>query len=288
MLRWGVMKKSLLLVAPLLFASCQHQEIPPRPQQPAQPAQTAQPARQSAHASLPAETAKRGQYLALPGQEAVDVTSSETDAAFDRQVAAYASQNAAPQPADVPALTDAALVGSTEQGSAATQDPSPAQQADIPAPADTAPAPVTVAEEPAATVPEPAPEPASTSGAATMDYTVKITNGTTGRLFVEAQDASGDIYPCGFMAGNKSYSTERKQSAPIQGPITVVVRDPDQPDAPEIRRYRVTPPADYAGKTIGITIVPGGVYQASVDGQVYYTSPSASTEPAPASVPAGE
>lgn len=114
-----------------------------------------------------------------------------------------------------------------------------------------------------------------------MDYTVRITNGTPGRLFIEAQDAAGTIYPCGFMHQNRSYSTPMVQSVPIHGPITVVVRDPDQPGAPEIRRYRVNPPADYAGKTIDITIIPGGMYQASVDGQIYYRTP-----PPPGALPA--
>ena len=66
--------------------------------------------------------------------------------------------------------------------------------------------------------------------------------------------------------------------------------------------YRVNPPANYAGKTLGISIVPGGQYHASLDGQVYYTytppeappttNPQPQPEvpaaaPAPAAVPAG-
>ena len=68
------------------------------------------------------------------------------------------------------------------------------------------------------------------------------------------------------------------------------MRDPDKEGQPEIRRYRVNPPANYAGKTLGISIVPGGQYHASLDGQVYYTytPPEApiTTNPYPVQTPA--
>ena len=134
-----------------------------------------------------------------------------------------------------------------------------------------------------------------------MNYSVKITNTTPGKILVEASDAAGVVYPCGEMQGGESKVTPFEQAAPIKGPITVIVRDPDKEGQPEIRRYKVNPPASYAGKTVGISIVPGGQYHASLDGQVYYTytppeapittnpvpQPVAPATPAPAAAPAG-
>ena len=111
-------------------------------------------------------------------------------------------------------------------------------------------------------------------------------------------------FPCGEMAGGASAVTPREQAAPIKGPITIIVRDPDKEGQPEIRRYKVNPPANYAGKTLGISIVPGGQYHADIDGQVYYTytppeappttnprpqpvAPAAPAAPAAAPAPAG-
>ena len=133
--------------------------------------------------------------------------------------------------------------------------------------------------------------PMPTTPGGLMNYSVKVTNTTGGRLLVEARDAAGVEFPCGEMGGGESRVTPREQVAPIVGPITVIVRDPDKEGQPEIRRYRVNPPANYAGKTLGISIVPGGQYHASVDGQVYftYTPPDApiTTNPQPApAVPA--
>lgn len=128
-----------------------------------------------------------------------------------------------------------------------------------------------------------------------MNYSVKITNTTPGRIIVEARDAAGVEYPCGEMLGGASCVTPFEQAAPIKGPITIIVRDPDREGQPEIRRYRVNPPANYAGKTLGISIVPGGQYHASLDGQVYYTytppeaPPTTNPQPqpvAPAAAPA--
>lgn len=137
-------------------------------------------------------------------------------------------------------------------------------------PQPTAPQPVTPAP---VAQPEPQPVQSAIPGGP-IDYSVKIINTTTGRLFVEAQDAAGEIYPVGFLTSGTSSTINKTQAAPIKGPITVVIRDPDKPDTPEIRRYKVELPTEsYANKTLGISIVPGGIYHASLDGRVYYTSP---------------
>ena len=140
--------------------------------------------------------------------------------------------------------------------------------------------------------PTPAPgltQPAPVAGA-TANYAVQLINGTTGRLFLEVFDDSDNVFPVGYMFAGQNISTPPSEPRNIQGQLTVVIRDPDTPDGRELRRYKVTPPVDYANKTIGITILPGGRYRASVDGQVYYTSPdpkpatpaAPSTEAAPA------
>ncbi len=179
-------------------------------------------------------------------------------AAFEQQAAAYSKEQ---QPA--PAVSIAPSPSPTIQ-----LEPAPAA-----APALT-PAPATV---PALTPAPPAPQfleqPSSDANSGTMDYKVKITNGTPSRLFLEAQDAQGSIYPCGFMQKGQSFTTPMSKAAPIQGPILVVVRDPDQPGAPELRRYRIAPPrSSYANGTVEITIIPKGRYEAAVNGQLYYRS----------------
>ncbi len=279
------MKKLLLVTTPLLLVACAHNTPPMPTQTPAQ----------SSLASLPTETLRQGQYIALPGQAAVD-----TDAAFEQQVAAYTSgapavQHAAPQQSIVsPALPTAqAPVGTapaapvqttipTATGTAVIVNPSPAAPV-APAPVypnptgavesgmnDVAAGAAAIAGNAMGMVPSADTPPAG----GLVDYTLRITNATPGRVFIEAQDAAGEIYPCGFMTGSQSISSEKKQVAPIKGPITVVVRDPDKPEAPELRRYKVTPPAGYAGKTLEITIISGGLYQVSVDGQVRYITPT--------------
>lgn len=223
------------------------------------------------NAGVPAAPARSAQYLALPGQ-AVQAVTTDTDAAFDQQVAAYTQGTAAP--VGVPA----APVAPVAPG--APIDP----MAPIMPVAPVAPGPV--AADPMAPV---AGVPAV---AATMNYTIKFINNTPGRLFIEAQDAQGEIFPCGFISPQQSINSPKQNVAPIKGPITVVVRDPDKPDTPEIRRYKVDPPAGYAGKTIGIAIIPGGIYQTSLDGVVCYTSapqprpvvPAAPAAPDPAPV----
>ncbi len=301
------MKKLLLVTTPLLLAACHHTmpALTPMPKQ-----ISAQPA----HANLPAETSRQGQYIALPGQAAVD-----TDAAFDQQVAAYANPAAAPAPQQG-VVTAPQPVVEHAQGVAPVPAPVPTGAGVIVNPAP-APAGTGVIVNPAPAQPS-LPDTSAQAAYDTMvgdaagaagtvmgmvqpsdappagglvDYTLRITNATSGRVFVEAQDAAGEIYPCGFMTGSQSISSEKKQVAPIKGPITVVVRDPDKPDAPELRRYKVTPPAGYAGKTLEITIISGGLYQVSVDGQVRYITPTpvgkpdlgnAASTPAAAAAPA--
>ncbi len=295
------MKKLLLITTPLLLAACHSATPPALTPVPTQPAQ-------SALENLPRETSRQGQYIALPGQAAVD-----TDAAFDQQVAAYAN-TAAPvaQPVTVP--QQPALP--TVENAIGTAPVAPVQTAPIPTPTG-AGVIVNPVSSPAAALPAMGAQAVDTvsNGAAAIagtamgmvqpvdtmpaggliDYTLRITNATSGRVFIEAQDAAGEIYPCGFMTGSQSISSEKKQVAPIKGPITVVVRDPDKPDAPELRRYKVTPPTGYAGKTVEITIISGGMYQVSVDGQVRYITPTpvgkpdlgnAASTPAAAAAPA--
>ena len=104
-----------------------------------------------------------------------------------------------------------------------------------------------------------------------MSYQIKITNATPSRIFVEAQDANETIYPCGFMQKGQSFSTPIKNGKPIAGPILVVLRDPDQPGAPELRRYRIpSPMQSYNNRIINIKLIPGGSYQAAIDDQVYH------------------
>ncbi len=308
------MKKLILITTPLLLAAC-HSEMPPL---------TTQVPAQSDHANLPAETARRGQYLALPGQGAID-----TDAAFDQQVAAYANQGAQQVTQAVQTVTEP-VQGAVQSVASAPQDVM--NQASTALPSVESAIGATVAPTSGASIPEPVPgvitgmvtsspqaaqvNPAAvgaqavdamSNSAAAMagvamggmqpavvqtpvgglvDYTLRITNATPGRVFIEAQDAAGEIYPCGFMTGSQSISSEKKQVAPIKGPITVVVRDPDKPDAPELRRYKVTPPADYAGKMVEITIISGGMYQVSVDGQVRYITPTPVGKPDLGTTPA--
>ncbi len=106
-----------------------------------------------------------------------------------------------------------------------------------------------------------------------MDYTVKIHNNTGSRLFIEAQDAKGMIYPCGFTQPKQAFQKSFRSTRPIASPILVVIRDPDQSGAPELRRYRVAAPnVDYNGRTVKISILSGGRYTADVDGQVYVSN----------------
>ncbi len=291
------MKKLLLITTPLMLAAC---TPVPQPVTTSSPMQT-----EPSHASLPRETARQGQYIALPGQAAVD-----TDAAFDQQVAAYANSNAAPvAPVAVPVVPEQGAVANPLPPQEAAVVAAP-QTTTIPTAAGTAvvvnPAPMVQPPYAVQPVQQPMPpdypgmqqacnaavgavaggavalapsglpqQPADNfSSNAVIDYTLRITNGTTGRVFIEANDAAGEIYPCGFMTGGQSISTPKTQVAPIKGPITIVVRDPDKPGTPELRRYKVDAPTGYAGKEIEVMIIPGGRYQVSVDGQVRYVTPT--------------
>lgn len=193
---------------------------------------------------LPKENPAHRQYLALPGQGAVNTHATDTDAAFEEQVAAY-GDNSSTQPTaetTVPAVV------------------TPSFGADEPA--------VMVPGQPEVVTPTPAPAPGVSAG-----YAVQVNNGTDGRIFVEVHDDSDNIFPVASMYAGQKINTQPQEPRPIQGQLTVIVRDPDQPGAPELRRYKVTPPANYMGKTVGITILKGGRYRAALDGEVYYTSP---------------
>lgn len=276
------MKRTLTLAALALLASCsQTAPVPALPRTPATTAQT--PA--LSHTPAP-------RYVALPGQAAVAVN-SDVDAAFDQQVAAYAGQGTAVQApttpvapnvditstptAPIPDVTAASTPVLSDVTAAVSDAASAAGAALSGAVAD-----VTAAATGAAAPVEDITAP--TGG--NMNYKVRITNDTPGRIFVEAQDAAGTIYPCGFMENGRTFTTPMENAAPIKGPITVVVRDPDQPGAPEIRRYKVDPPAtDYNGKAVEVNILKGGRYMAGVNGQVYYSTP-APEEPAVPNTPA--
>lgn len=288
------MKRNIILAAVTAFTvvSCSSDEAPA----PFYTAPNVAPVHQPA--------ARPARVLALPGQAPVVATAShDVDAAFDRQVAAYAEQGSAyaeqgaayaqqgaayaeqgaayaEQSAAAPAVADVPAAVPTPVAPLAPMDPTPA--AAIPAPVAAA-AP---AATPAPAAPAPETSAPATSGA--MNYKVQITNLTSGRIFVEAQDGAGTIYPCGFMDGKdaqtRSYTTPMESAEPIKGPITVVVRDPDKEGSPEIRRYKVKPPTtDYSNKTVNVSILPGGMYLASVDGQVYYQSLPEEPKPVPAS-----
>lgn len=270
------MKRTLSLAVIALLASCSQEA--PLPALPTTPTT-------AAHHAAPAP-----RYVALPGQAAVAVN-SDVDAAFDQQVAAYAGQGTAPVVATpavpsvditspaVPTVTTPDVTATVANAASAVGNALNGAMADATAAATQTVAPVADITAP-------------TGGS--MNYKVRITNDTPGRIFVEAQDGAGTIYPCGFMENGRTFTTPLENAAPIKGPITVVVRDPDQPGAPEIRRYKVDPPAgNYNGKAIGINILKGGRYMASVDGQVYYATPvpdepepqpntPAPAEPAPA------
>lgn len=219
---------------------------------------------------------KRAQYLALPGQAVVAV-GTDSDAAFNQHAANY-HHVMTPQTPQQPLMTPvmnhpSAAIAAAPTATAnalvsAVNTVSPMQQAVVQPQMGMNPA-AAAAVMPAAV------------NNAPISYKVRVTNNTPGRLFVEAQDAAGTIFPCGFMSPAQSITTPMDQAAPIKSPVTIVVRDPDKPDAPEIRRYKVDAPADYANKTFGVSIIPGGIYQTSLDGMVYYTSPPQPRTPQP-------
>lgn len=276
------MKRTLTLAAVALLASCS--QTAPAPALPPMPTAA------TVHAGVPAP-----RYVALPGHAAIPVN-SDVDAAFEQQVAAYAGQSTAVQAPVTPVApsvditaTPTAPTGATPDITAPVADAAAAAGAALNSAMTDVTAAANAAMAPVADITAP------TSGS--MNYKVRITNDTPGRIFVEAQDAAGTIYPCGFMENGRTFTTPMENAAPIKGPITVVVRDPDQPGAPEIRRYKVDPPtSDYNGKAVEVNILKGGRYMAGVNGQVYYSTPApeepavpntpAPAEPAPAPVPA--
>lgn len=222
-----------------------------------------------------------GQTGATPSR--ARLYSNNPDAAFDQQVEAYAHErNGGHSTAVTPAVTPVQQLPSV-------QPPAQPEDSYIPPPRPvtpqvsspavtnpvTAPSQTTPSVSPTVTAPALATQPAHNQNSGTMDYKIKITNGTTNRLFIEAQDAKGNIYPCGFMLPGQSETTKMDRSPAVAGPVLIVVRDPDQPDAPELRRYRIaTPNAAYANKTLHFTIIPKGRYSAAIDDQVYYASES--------------
>lgn len=208
----------------------------------------------------PKENPAHRQYLALPGQGAVNTHATDTDAAFDEQVAAYTGQTATPAQPQVHQPVVQPEVYPVAQPQNPYAQPVPA-------------APVAMPTYPQPVVNQPAAD-------GTAGYAVRVSNATTGRIFVEMHDDSDNIFPVASMYAGQRISTQPSEPRPISGQLTVVVRDPDQPGAPELRRYKVTPPPAYMGKTIGITILSGGRYRASLDGEVYYSTPEPTDKPA--------
>lgn len=213
----------------------------------------------------PKENPAHRQYLALPGQGAVNTHATDTDAAFEEQVAAYTGQTV---PATQPQLTP--------QLQPYTEQPVVTNPAVI-----TNPMVTPAYQQPVINQPAVAPyipnQPAADGSAG---YAVQVSNATNGRIFIEMHDDSDNIFPVASMYAGQKISTQPAEPRPIRGQLTVVVRDPDQPGAPELRRYKVTPPPAYMGKTIGITILSGGRYRASLDGEVYYATPEPTEKPA--------
>lgn len=257
-----------------------------------------QPEAHSTVTTTPRTTQPRPLFIARPGQEAVAV-SADTDAAFDQAVASYANQGgsasstrstgsapagsgndvisdalSATTPLTPPGNTPASRPGSNASGFITQPDMNSGAPTAGDAPQPTRQAPYQQPTQPAANTPTaPAATPAPVQPSGSVNYSVQVINTTDGRLFIEASDAAGEVYPCGFMVSGQNYTTNKKQTSPIAWPITVVVRDPDRPGTPEIRRYRVPAPTeDYSGKNIGICIVKGGTFYASLDGRVYYTA----------------
>lgn len=225
------------------------------------------------------ETHKLGQYLALPGQAVVNTRDMDPDAAFELQAAEYARNRQAAAPGGDAGFQPPAIdptpgaSGQTARPQVNIPDPAADATPQAPEPVHITPAPAAPPAQlpPVETKPTVNLPPAHPTGQ--LDYTVSISNKTSGQLFVEAQDSAGTIYPCGPMSPNKTWNTPMTKADPIKWPIVVVVRDPDQPGAPEIRRYRVNTPVDYTNRTLNISIVPGGKYEVRLDGQLFYVSP---------------
>lgn len=123
--------------------------------------------------------------------------------------------------------------------------------------------------------------PGPVTPASSAPYALQIENGTSGKLFIEVTDDSGNIFPFGFMHTGQRINAQPQEPRLIVGRLTVVVRDPDRPNAPELRRYFITPPQGYVGQTLGIVILPGGRYRVTLQGQTVYTYPDPQQADAP-------
>lgn len=211
-------------------------------------------------------------YVALPGQAATEKTRTEADEAFEAAAAALKAHASKPAEPQVEAATlpeepepinaDPPAVARPAEPAVVEANPQESENAVVGTPAQ----PELPKAEPAA-APVEMGQPSDSAG-----YALQITNGTLGRLFIEVQDSTGNIFPFGFMYSYQRLCSQPQEPKPIQGQLTIVIRDPDSPGAPEVRRYHVTPPPNYMGKTLSVTILPGR-YRVAVDGEVYYTSP---------------
>ncbi len=197
-------------------------------------------------------------YVTLPGQSPVYVGDSTTNRAFDQYAQKYNNQHqygSQPQYTNQPQHSNQQAVAPTQYNT----QPMPQEQTSVSS--------SSTQSSNAGWLHQPSVD--ENQGA--MDYTVEIVNTTRSRLFIEATDAAGNIIPCGFAPPKKRFSINFKDAMPMQSPILVVLRDPDQDDAPELRRYRIaTPTSSYNGKTLKINVISGGRYQALVDDEVYY------------------
>ena len=253
------MKQNIILCTALsvLLTACDPTPmLPPsmRPQVTPQPTATVHRLMPSAGADTPAV--------------APTASSSDANAAFERQVAAYAQQAATGTPAEVTAGMPVAPVQPVPAAPATTSAGQPTAVAPIPEPAV-----------------QPTPQPATpVTSAGNMNYKISFINGTEGRLFVEATDAADNVYPCGFMAGRAKCTESITGRPAVNGPIKVVVRDPDQDGAPVLREYSVPvpDPSAYNGGTLEVEILPRGSFRASANGVPYFTKEPIAPPPAPA------
>ena len=247
------MKRNIILCAalPVLLSACD-----PTPMLP--------PALRPTVPPVPTANVHRDVTTAATVSAATDPALSaanDANAAFERQVAAYAQQ-AASASTVVTTPTD---TGYTPAQPTAEQTPTVAP---IPEPAV-----------------QPTPQPAApVTSAGNMNYKISFINGTEGRLFVEATDAADNVYPCGFMAGRAKCTESITGRPAVNGPIKVVVRDPDQDGAPVLREYSVPvpDPSAYNGGTLEVEILPRGSFRASANGVPYFTKEPVAPPPAPA------
>lgn len=226
-----------------------------------------------AYGLAPKENPAHRQYLALPGQGAINTHATDTDAAFEGQVAAYTGQPQSVLPGTQPQVpTYTQPFAETPVVTPQPLPVTPTIPTTYPTITQTTPA------YPQAGYTQPLIQQPAADG--TAGYAVQVYNTTNGRIFVEMHDDSDNIFPVASMYAGQKISTQPSEPRPISGQLTVIIRDPDQPGAPELRRYKVTPPPAYMGKTIGITILSGGRYRASLDGEVYYSTPEPTEKPA--------